>query len=61
MREIAVIFCLSFLSFSIAELCVSSRDLCDMVHENADAKRRADLSHRRWQESASRQAAAAKS
>ena len=61
MKEIAIIVSLCFLSSGIAELCVSSRDLCDMVHENADAKRRAELSHRLWQESASRQKAAAKS
>ncbi len=61
MKEIALILALCFLSLNIAELCVSSRDLCDMVHENADAKRRAELSHQHWQESASRQKAAAKS
>ncbi len=61
MKEIAVILSLCFLSFNIAELCVSSRDLCDMVHENADAERRAELSHQNWQESASRQIVVAKS
>ena len=61
MKEIAIVFYLCFLSFSIAELCVSSRDLCDMVHENADATRRAELSRQQWQESASRQTAASRS
>ncbi len=61
MKEIALILSLCFLSFNIAELCVSSRDLCDMVHENADAMRRAELSHILWQRSASQQNAAAKS
>ncbi len=61
MKEIAIVLSLCFLSFNIAELCVSSRDLCDMVHENADAQRRAELSHQQWQESAMRQSAEAKS
>ncbi len=61
MKEIAIIVSLCFLSFNIAELCVSSRELCDMVHENADANRRAELSHLQWQQLASRQKAAAKS